>query len=49
MNKLLNENSDLFVKELKGPFAETFGILFKNIANGIFSHVPLNKIFLTEQ
>ena len=48
MNKFLNENADLLFKELKGPYEETFGIVFKKLANDIFSRVPMNKIFPTE-
>lgn len=45
MNKFINENSDLLFQELQGPYEESFGAVFANIANKIFSRVPMDKIF----
>ncbi|XP_063987968.1 protein takeout-like [Diachasmimorpha longicaudata] len=44
MNTFLNENADLLFKELKGSYEETFGLVFAQMANEIFTRVPFNKI-----
>lgn len=46
MNKFLNDNWEIVFQELIPGYEETFGILFKDIANKLFTKVPLNKIFL---
>ncbi|KAJ9593918.1 hypothetical protein L9F63_014632 [Diploptera punctata] len=45
-NKVLNENWKTFWEELKPTFEETFGKIFLQISNQLFSRVPVNDIFL---
>ncbi|KAK3908171.1 Protein takeout [Frankliniella fusca] len=45
MNTFLNENSAEVLKELKPAISEGFGEVFRQIANRVFSKVPLDKIF----
>ncbi|XP_015108836.1 protein takeout-like isoform X2 [Diachasma alloeum] len=44
MNTFLNENADLLFKELQASYEETFGLVFAQMANEIFTRVPFNKI-----
>ncbi|XP_012250922.2 protein takeout-like [Athalia rosae] len=45
MNRFINENSDLLFKELQSSYEQTFGIVFAQIANNIFSRVPMRRLF----
>ncbi|KAE8747576.1 hypothetical protein FOCC_FOCC005736 [Frankliniella occidentalis] len=45
MNHFLNENSAEVLKELKPAISDGFGEVFKQIANRVFSKVPLDKIY----
>lgn len=45
MHKFLNQNSDLIFKEFQASYEETFGLVFAEITNNIFTRVPMNKIF----
>ncbi|XP_034938079.1 protein takeout-like [Chelonus insularis] len=45
INSILNTNSDLLFKELKGSYEDTFSKVFAKIANDVFSQVPFRKIF----
>ena len=46
MNNFLNENWQVIYKELKSSIGDTFGAIFKDISNRIYSRVPYNKIVL---
>lgn len=48
MNHFLNENWEIVFNELKSGYEETFGLVFKEVTNKIFTKVPMRKIFLEE-
>ena len=46
MNRFLNENWDLVFSELKSGYADSFGYIFKDITNKLFTKIPMDSIFL---
>lgn len=48
MNTFLNENWEIVFNELKSGYEDTFGYVFKDISNKLFSKVPMRKIFFDE-
>lgn len=48
MNKFMNDNWELMFNELKGPFQDAFGEVFKEVSNRLFSKVPFEDIFLVK-
>lgn len=46
INKVVNENWDAIFKDVKASYDETFGLIFKDLSNRVFSRVPFNEIFL---
>lgn len=46
MNNFLNENWSIIYKELKPSIADTFGAIFKEISNRIYSRIPYKNIVL---
>jgi hypothetical protein len=48
MNEILNTNWQLILTELLPSYEAKFGLIFKEIANKIFSSVPMNEIFLDD-
>lgn len=46
VQKVLNENSKLIFTDIKGDYEESYGQIFKEISNKIFTKVPINEIFL---
>ncbi|XP_011306432.1 protein takeout-like [Fopius arisanus] len=44
MNEFLNENADTIFKDLQSSYEETFGLVFTDMGNQIFSRVPFTKI-----
>lgn len=46
MNSFMNENSNEIFAEMRGPFEESFGLIFQSIANRVFMRVPINEIFI---
>lgn len=47
INKVLNENWDSIYNDVRSSYDESFGLIFKDIANRIFNRVPFNDLFLT--
>lgn len=47
MNRFLNENWEIAFNELKIGYSKSFGKIFKEISNRIFTKVPFNQIFLS--
>lgn len=45
MEKFLDENSDILFKELQAPYETSFGLVFKQIGNELFSRIPFKTIF----
>lgn len=45
MNRFMNENSEIVFQELKGSYEKSFGYIFKDITNKIFTKVPFDDIF----
>ncbi|XP_043468294.1 protein takeout-like [Leptopilina heterotoma] len=45
MEKFLDENSDILFKELQSSYETSFGLVFKQIGNELFSRVTLKEIF----
>lgn len=48
MNKFMNDNWKEIFNEMKGPFEESFGLIFLDITNRVFSRVPIDEIFPTK-
>lgn len=46
INKVLNENWDAIFNDVKPSYDQTFGLIFKDLANRVFTRVPFNEIFL---
>lgn len=46
INKVLNENWDSIFNDVKAGYDESFGLIFKDLANRVFTRVPFNEIFL---
>ena len=46
MNSFMNDNWEIIFQELKGAYEDTFGYVFKEITNKLFTKVPMNRIFL---
>ncbi|KAL5274242.1 hypothetical protein ACFFRR_000791 [Megaselia abdita] len=47
MNRFLNENWEIAFNELKIGYSKSFGKIFKEISNRIFTKVPFDQIFLS--
>lgn len=47
MNRFLNENWEIAFNELKSGYSKSFGKIFKEISNRIFTKVPFDQIFLS--
>lgn len=47
MNRFLNENWEIAFNELKTGYSKSFGKIFKEISNRIFTKVPFDQIFLS--
>ncbi|XP_055375228.1 protein takeout [Condylostylus longicornis] len=45
MNRFLNDNWELVFNELKSGYSESFGKVFKEITNKIFTKVPMDTLF----
>lgn len=48
MNAFLNENWEIVFNELKSGYEDTFGLVFKDITNKLFTKIPLRTIFLQD-
>lgn len=46
MNKLMNDNSKEFFKEVGVGYVDSFALVFKDMAAKIFGRVPTNEIFI---
>lgn len=42
----LKEAADVLFEEFKGPFGEIFSAIGKNLANKVYTKIPINQIFL---
>lgn len=46
VQKVLNENSKLIFTDIKGDYEVSYGQIFKEMSNKIFTKIPINEIFL---
>lgn len=46
IRKVLNENSKLIFDEIKGDYEVSYGLVFKDVSNKIFTNIPINDIFV---
>lgn len=45
MNKFLNEHEKEIYAEMKGPFDESFSLVFQQLGNRLMSKIPLEEMF----
>ncbi|KAI4454462.1 hypothetical protein MML48_9g00001492 [Holotrichia oblita] len=48
INKVLNENWDSVYNDVRQGYENSFGLIFKGLADSLFSRVPYNEIFIVE-
>lgn len=46
INRVVNENWDAVFNDVKANYDESFGLIFKDLANRVFGRVPFDEIFL---
>ncbi|GJQ81234.1 hypothetical protein Trydic_g20453 [Trypoxylus dichotomus] len=48
INKVINENWESIYNDVKGGYEKSFGLIFRGLAESLFSRVPYNEIFIVE-
>ncbi|KRT86918.1 hemolymph juvenile hormone-binding protein, partial [Oryctes borbonicus] len=48
INKVINENWESVYSDVRSGYEKSFGLIFKGLAESLFSRVPYNQIFLVE-
>ncbi|EFA05095.1 Protein takeout-like Protein [Tribolium castaneum] len=46
INRVINENWDAVFTDVRDGYEKSFGLIFKDLANRVFTRVPLKDIFL---
>lgn len=46
INRVINENWDVVFTDVRDGYEKSFGLIFKDLANRVFTRVPLKDIFL---
>lgn len=46
INKVINENWEAIFNDVRSSYEESFGLIFKDLGNRVFSRVPYNELFI---